>query len=108
MGVYINMEMPKCCGVCPFCVPEADKDNGDICVLCGQFPLIKQERSIECPLVPVPPHGRLIDADTLVRELTSIRASFGSANGLVEGGLNIAVSTVNGRSTIIPASEEGE
>ena len=60
----------------------------------------------ETTAAPVPEHGRLIDADALVRELNSIRASFGSANGLVEGGLNIAVSTVNGSPTIIPAEEE--
>ncbi|MBR4472492.1 MAG: hypothetical protein IKS55_02535 [Oscillospiraceae bacterium] len=54
----------------------------------------------------VPDHGRLIDADVLVRELNSIRVSFGSTNGLVEGGLNIAVSTVNGMPTIIPADKE--
>ena len=99
MAVLIKgMEMPNNCRDCWHS-------------LCCKYTLTGDERyyskSDDCPLVPVPEHGRLIDADALVRELTSIRASFGSANGLVEGGLNIAVSTVNGRSTIIPA-EEGE
>ena len=69
MSIYINgMEMPTSCGVCPFCVPEADEDNGDICVICGQFPLYTSERSCECPLIEVPPHVRLIDADALEKE----------------------------------------
>ena len=51
MGVYINgMEMPTSCDDCflplRYC-PYAMKPNG------------------KCPLVPVPPHGRLIDADNL-------------------------------------------
>lgn len=67
MSVLIKgMEMPINCLLCPFCVPEADEENGDICIISGQFPLInKEERSVECPLVELPPHGRLIDADAL-------------------------------------------
>ena len=46
-----GMEMPKNCLLCPFCVPEGDVDNGEMCVISGQFPLVnKQERSVECPL----------------------------------------------------------
>lgn len=51
MSVLIKgMEMPKTCDDCflplRYC-PYAMKPNG------------------ECPLLPVPPHGRLIDADAL-------------------------------------------
>ena len=116
MGIYIkSMEMPKSCYACMFFAQTNywnKEDEADILSHCKRTGE-KTWESVNgylpnCPLVPVPPHGDLIDRDALVRELTSIRASFGSANGLVEGGLNIAVSTVNGRSTIIPASEEGE
>ncbi len=68
MGVYIRgMEMPKGCAfcwirkrngkkiVCPFCDEE-----WDIC-----DPMSADHRLDNCPLVPVPPHGRLIDADAL-------------------------------------------
>lgn len=51
---------------------------------------------------------RLIDADALTRELKSIKTTFGSGNGLVEGGLEIAISTTNAMPTIgewIPCSE---
>ena len=45
---------------------------------------------------------RLIDADALVRELISIKATFGSGNGLVEGGIEIAISTTNAQPTVSP------
>lgn len=51
---------------------------------------------------------RPIDADALTRELKSIKTTFGSGNGLVEGGLEIAISTTNAMPTIgewIPCSE---
>lgn len=52
MGVYVKgMEMPKTCDDCflplRYC-PHAMKPNG------------------ECPLIPVPPHGRMIDADAFL------------------------------------------
>lgn len=50
---------------------------------------------------------RQIDADALTRELKSIKTTFGSGNGLVEGGLEIAISTTNAMPTInqwIPCS----
>lgn len=43
---------------------------------------------------------RLIDADALIRELTSIKVTFGSGNGLVEGGIEIAISTTNAQPTV--------
>ena len=46
MGIYIkNMEMPESCFICPF-------KNLEIC-------------DEDCPLIEVPPHGRLIDADAI-------------------------------------------
>lgn len=65
MGVYIRgMEMPKSCGYCPML-----DDYGDypFCQLTQEqrgynFP-VAVKRMDKCPLIPVPPHGRLIDAD---------------------------------------------
>lgn len=55
MSVLINMEMPEHCGYCRF------RYDG-IC-----HALQKTQYSMEeCPLVPVPPHGRSIDADALI------------------------------------------
>ena len=71
MSVLIKgMEIPKSCMLCPFCMPEANEDNGEICVISGQFPLMnKEERNIECPLVEIPPHGDLIDINELKKKI---------------------------------------
>ena len=71
MGVYIKgMEKPKSCEECRFCV------NGWCYVL---RPESEEERkritTNYCPLIEIPPHGRLIDADALPR--------FGGRRGLV-------------------------
>ncbi len=61
MGVYINIEMPTSCGYCPL---RHEARDGDECYL-GASLREYQKRPDDCPLVPVPPHGRLIDADAL-------------------------------------------
>ena len=61
-GVYINMEMPSGCVNCPL--------NFD--ATCNLIPFGKpdetngSERRPDCPLLPVPDHGRLVDADALI------------------------------------------
>lgn len=69
MGVYIRgMEMPKSCMLCPFCVEEADPANGEMCMVTGKLmPPCTRERLDGCPLVSVPPHGRLIDAEEFLK-----------------------------------------
>lgn len=62
MGVYIpNMKMPEHCGECRFAVDgwcyAYGKPNIDA--------LANDGRTNFCPLVTVPQHGRLIDADAL-------------------------------------------
>ena len=60
MGVYIDMEMPKNCHSCPMCLMRFCQ--------AGDRELSEREtrpnakRPEDCP---VPPHGRLIDADAL-------------------------------------------
>lgn len=70
-GVYIKgMEMPTSCFKCEFRT-KIDPDN----LLC----LISQKtfedrfyhighRDQSCPLIPVPPHGDLIDRDALIKK----------------------------------------
>lgn len=67
MSILIKgMEMPT--DGCKDCIFVNRKWHGDIC------PILKREVSgnverggfqTDCPLVPVPPHGRLIDANAL-------------------------------------------
>ena len=64
MGIYIkNMEMPKKCIRCPVnvygrCLVNDDKDVSKATA--------DAVRDKDCPLIPVPPHGRLIDGDALL------------------------------------------
>ena len=62
MGIYIRgMEMPSNCCQCPV--------NMEVCKRGYKYliahPELYDKRADDCPLVPVPPHGRLIDADAL-------------------------------------------
>lgn len=73
MGVYIpGMEMPATCEKCPFldyeegfCFASVVKHESGWyeSTLCPGG--IKDGRHDDCPLVPVPEHGRLIDADKI-------------------------------------------
>ena len=70
MSVYIpGMKMPSGCEGCYFLL-----DCGICCMLMaanckhkavGEYRWEKNERHPDCPLVPVPDHGRLVDADAL-------------------------------------------
>lgn len=70
MSVLINMEMPKSCADCPI---------GDslCCPLMPGVPALWKEYTLalrtnrrhdDCPLVPVPKHGDLIDRDALEQD----------------------------------------
>ena len=73
MGVYIKgMEMPKAPNDCPFCDYEEGmclawlKVRGDDCIRnCYKYPDMGKRFPDFCPLIEVPDHGRLIDADNL-------------------------------------------
>ena len=64
MSVYIKgMEMPTSCSVCPIMRPV--KYYEEICPLLEQY-ACRYDRNEDCPLIPVPDHGRLIDADAML------------------------------------------
>ncbi len=66
MRVYIsNTEMPKSCRRCDFSQPDG---CGFICPIVVGKPIIDSlthSRHARCPLIPIPPHGRLIDVNAL-------------------------------------------
>lgn len=99
MSIIINgMEMPKSCYVCPFCdyvSARCDAVKGNPYTPESRY----EKRADFCPLVPVPKHGRLIDADALIKGEGRYLISFGK-----EG---IDIAEINRAPTIIPA-EEGE
>lgn len=105
MGVYIEgMEMPGSCYKCPL----RRRDGMDIVcpVAHERFSVadvnILEYRLDNCPLVPVPPHGRLIDADEVLKWARE-RDDGGPVNWVDSLDLTIWAR----QHTIIPA-EEGE
>lgn len=70
-GVYIKgMEMPGSCGECRFLNPGNYKGKEYPCVCdVGDFLVKPSETDLRdglCPLVEVPDHGDLIDANTMI------------------------------------------
>ena len=72
MSILIKgMEMPKGCGDCRFFAWS--RGVGQHCAVAPSITFhptidgmdVKYERNGDCPLIPIPPHGRLIDADVL-------------------------------------------
>lgn len=62
MGIYIKgMEMPANCFLCPLSVLNGERLFCEV----TKEEVVRAKRSSDCPLVPVPPHGRLIDGDEL-------------------------------------------
>ena len=96
MSVLIKgMEIPKSClhGACPL--------DGASCSLWEEkywkSPTAPyRKRHPKCPLVPVPPHGRLIDADALVKEF----------NERIEAAIKWGVNAIADRDTEIKLRAE--
>lgn len=76
MSVLIKgMEMPPDCEKCPFfdyeegfCFASGIKGKSGWYEYVLRLGGIKDGRHDDCPLVEIPPHGRLIDADKLKEE----------------------------------------
>lgn len=93
MGVYIKgMEMPKACFACKMLYEPYWE-----CRVHGNANHSTECRPTDCPLVPVPPHGRLIDADTCEDYFYE---------HLSDAGMAGAMNAINEMPTIIPAEEE--
>ncbi len=96
MSVLINgMEMPKCCEECVAGAYEYN-DNDERCFVCGfiksQHPWECEHVEIDgidttkvradfCPLIEVPPHGRLGDLDELYEEISNGNKSYNGIEG---------------------------
>ena len=69
----------------------------------------EEKRMDNCPLVPVPPHGRLVDADALHEELYALEYARENEwrDGMREArGVDAARVALLDAPTIIPAEEE--
>ena len=93
-GIYIpNMEMPQSCEDChleSFCSLWVEARR-----ISGWTPEKRNEaiRHPDCPLVPVPPHGMLIDAVELFKEMER-KGWFNNADRDIAEDLVLAAPTV--------------
>lgn len=76
MGVYIhNMEMPRNCLACDWCVHTIPADNY-ICYRLNRAVIGVAKEDVNetvnacCPIVPVPSHGDLIDRDAFEKDIS--------------------------------------
>ena len=92
-GVYIpGMEMPTSCWLCNFqSCGDCTLNNYKVVDNC----IIEDRRDEDCPLIPVPDHGRLIDAGFLLSEYDKIHVG-------KPGGARLLIANAP---TIIPAEE---
>ena len=99
MSVYIKgMEMPTSCSTC-----KLFGEYGCLFVGAVGYALTRGERCEDCPLIPVPDHGRLIDADALWD--VAYKAWGTEYDPWV---CNLFMEMINNAPTIIPADKEGE
>ena len=111
----VKMEMPVTCCHCPLMGYDPDIEWNDgvrdvrgayICVLTGE--LIDNTKLEEhCPLVPVPPHGRLIDADALEQDAQKRLLMCDKNDNQFQRPYEV-IRAIALAPTVIPASEEGE
>ena len=98
MGVYINMKIPKNCSEC-LLVKLSPTGESLIC----NYMLSRvswKERPFDCPLIPVPAHGRVIDADEFLHRAIGTKCFDEDYARMLQ--------ELVGESTIIIPVEEGE
>lgn len=103
MSIVIRgMEMPTSCHNCELSAKvDLSYGIGYCCQLLAEMIGNNFERKSNCPLIPVPPHGRLIDADAL---LLKIDCHGTNKFGILDEDIREFINEVP---TVIPA-EEGE
>ena len=122
MSILIkDMEMPVTCCHCPLMGYDPDREwldsmartGANICVLTGEL-IDNTKREEHCPLVPVPPHGRLIDESAIDLSKYEKAAHDALHNGKgnilydsgVLAGARAITQLVRRAPTIIPAEED--
>ena len=96
--------MPDCCNTCPCCQRVlAYRFSGSYCGATGREIVNQGEINENCPLIEVPPHGRLIDADALLNLLN--HCMFPS-DMVTTTALSMAVNWIKEAPTIIEAERD--
>ena len=100
MSVIVkNMEMPQNCGECPFIFSSWGIEY--YCHLARastSAEYVEREKMTNCPLVELPPHGRLIDADKLNMHNVSFTYGF-CVMGVTAGDIESADTVIEGSET---------
>lgn len=113
MGIYIkNMKMPKSCDNCRFCGLGGLRNERVVCMFTGANAYMNTVQYLDdCPLVEIPPHGRLIDADALIDKVIAKYLKFEREGKLVFAAVEIKqdiCDLISDAPTIIPAEPEEE
>ena len=107
-----GMEMPKNCGQCQFFAWSLGV--GQHCAVDSEITFhatidgmdVAYERNGNCPLVSVPPHGRLIDADALDTEILQAGFSYALTRRKLRYTPGDVRQKIANAPTIIPAEED--
>lgn len=108
MDIYIKgMEMPKSCHACCFFgqdyiwTSEFDGYPTSFCKCTGSQTLDYVEKFLPgCPLIPVSPHGRLVDLDKIENEIARL-----APEDYTTGGIRLVLDYAP---TVIPAEEKSD
>ena len=112
-----NMKMPTSCSVCPML--EGDSMDG-LCHAASKwldddkhwtwyvYPEgdMDDSKPCNCPLVPVPPHGRLIDANELMEMIRRAKEDDSETADVYEDDYHIVDEWLSVAPTVIPADRE--
>ena len=105
MGIYIKgMDMPSCCMFCPI-------SNASGCGLMNPPVLMTSKEMLAdrpdwCPLVPVTPNGRLIDADAVIDLVMQYCPDDDGVCSKAGADLRELLDEIENLPTVIPAEEE--
>lgn len=109
MSVLIKgMKMPKCSQYCKF--TEMNENWERVCTIGGRFQWHGSRLCDNCPMVEVPPHGRLIDADELYEAISLNFKDLNSTEDFMGIGYDHCIAdtlvVIRQAPTIIEAEEE--
>ena len=106
MGVYIpKMKKPQYCGTCILCLDDSRICHGYCMIFHRKVNTMELDK--DCPLVPVPTHGRLGDLDALKERVTK-RLYSSNHGSMAEAYYAALIDLIDTAPTIIPASEKEE
>lgn len=102
-----GVKMPQGCRQCHF-KEWTNSRAGWFCPLRHKFlsmrVIIQDKRYGDCPLVEIPPHGRLIDSDKLVRHMEERQQRLNDDEALWE--LSVVDTFLSDAPTVIESEEE--